>query len=73
MRTFHSLCAILLTASLLACKDEPKQSPPPPPPAQPEPKGTSVNVGGQGVKVESGNTSVEVGKDTASIELPPKK
>jgi len=75
MRTPALLYSLCLVAALSACREEPQPVPPTPPPTDPEQPttGTSVQIGDEGVKLESGNTSVQLGEDTASIELPPKK
>ena len=67
---------ILFSLSLLAlgaCREDPKPNlPPEAPPAQPSPaaKGTSIEFGYDGVKVESKAGEVELGKDTARLVLP---
>ncbi len=66
-----TLAAVLV---ITACNDEPPPKPPAePPPAQPAPKGTSIEVDEDGVKVESKDADVRISEDSARIELPPKK
>lgn len=71
----------LAIATLLfaACSTEPKPNvPAEPPPAQPGPaattekSGTSIELGDDGVKVESKDIEVNVGVDTARVVLPGK-
>jgi len=73
-RPTHLLLTIL-TIALSACGGEDKpQAPPEPPSAQPDNvnKGTSIELGDGGVKVESKDLEVELGTDTARIVLPGK-
>lgn len=65
----------IATLALSACSPEPKPNvPPETPPAQPNngTKGTSIELGDEGVKVQSKDLNVQVGSDTARVVLPGK-